>query len=46
MGKRKIPASVHAYLSAIGRKGGAVISPAKRAAVRRNGRKGGRPKKT
>jgi hypothetical protein len=33
------------YLSAIGRRGGASKSAAKRAAAQANGRKGGRPRK-
>jgi hypothetical protein len=33
------------WMSEIGRRGGAVRSAAKRAAARRNGRKGGRPRK-
>ncbi len=33
------------YLSKIGKKGGATTSPAKKAAARENGRKGGRPRK-
>jgi len=37
--------AVRQYLSALGTKGGSRTSPAKRAACRANGRKGGRPKK-
>ena len=33
------------WMSEIGRRGGSVQSPAKRAAARKNGRKGGRPRK-
>ena len=35
--------AVKKYLAAIGRKGGKSASPAKQAAARANGRKGGRP---
>lgn len=38
--------AVAKYLAEIGRKGGASTSPAKRAAAKANGKKGGRPKKT
>jgi hypothetical protein len=41
----KLPKSVTAWLSKIGTKGGKVTSPAKAAAVRKNGAKGGRPRK-
>lgn len=41
----KPPKSVHDWLAAIGSKGGSVTSKAKAAAARRNGRKGGRPRK-
>jgi hypothetical protein len=41
----KIPKAVHKWLSEIGTKGGKVSSPAKAAAVRKNGLLGGRPKK-
>jgi len=37
--------SVTLYLASIGKKGGLVKSPAKSAAARANGLKGGRPKK-
>lgn len=40
-----MPKSVSEYLAAIGAKGGKVKSKAKAAAVRENGKKGGRPKK-
>lgn len=42
---RMIPKAARKWLSAIGRKGGAVTSEAKTRAARRNGRKGGRPRK-
>jgi hypothetical protein len=41
----KVPKAVHKWLSKIGTKGGKVTSPAKAAAVRENGKLGGRPKK-
>jgi hypothetical protein len=41
----KVPKSVHKWLSKIGTKGGKVTSPAKAAAVRENGKLGGRPRK-
>ena len=41
----KLPKSVHKWLSKIGTKGGKVTSPAKTAAVRANGKLGGRPRK-
>jgi len=41
----KLPKSVAAWLSKIGTKGGKVTSPAKAAAVRKNGKLGGRPRK-
>lgn len=41
----KLPMSVQLWLSKIGTKGGKVTSPAKAAAVRENGRLGGRPRK-
>lgn len=41
----KVPKSVHKWLSKIGTKGGSVSSPAKVAAVRENGKLGGRPRK-
>jgi hypothetical protein len=40
----KLPKAVMLYLQSIGRKGGKVTSPAKAAAVRENGKLGGRPK--
>jgi len=40
-----IPKEARKYLSAIGTKGGSAKSKAKAAAARRNGRKGGRPRK-
>ena len=40
----KLPKNVSAWLSKIGTKGGKVTSPAKAAAVRENGKLGGRPK--
>ncbi len=40
----KLPKAVQQWLSKIGTKGGKVTSPAKAAAVRKNGRLGGRPK--
>jgi ssDNA-binding Zn-finger/Zn-ribbon topoisomerase 1 len=43
---RKPPPEVTAYLSAQGKRGGAVTSEAKATAARENGKKGGRPKKT
>jgi hypothetical protein len=36
--------AVRQYLSKIGTKGGSVSSPAKARAVRKNGKRGGRPK--
>jgi len=36
---------VGAYLASIGRKGGKTTTPAKAAAARKNGKKGGRPRK-
>jgi hypothetical protein len=41
----KVPRTVHQWLSKIGTKGGKVTSPAKAAAVRENGKLGGRPRK-
>jgi hypothetical protein len=41
----KVPKAVHEWLSKIGTKGGKVTSPAKAAAVRENGKLGGRPRK-
>lgn len=41
----KLPKSVTEWLSKIGTKGGKVTSPAKAAAVRENGKLGGRPRK-
>jgi hypothetical protein len=41
----KVPKAVHKWLSKIGTKGGKVTSPAKAAAVRENGKLGGRPRK-
>lgn len=41
----KMPKSVSEYLASIGAKGGASKSAAKLAAVRANGKKGGRPRK-
>jgi hypothetical protein len=44
--RRKIvPAAVRAAAAAMGRLGGQATSPAKAAASRRNGKKGGRPPK-
>ena len=40
------PPDVRAYLAKIGRKGGKSKSPAKLAAIRKNAKKGGRPRKT
>jgi hypothetical protein len=40
----RTPKAVAAYLAKIGKKGGAATTPAKQAASRRNGKKGGRPK--
>ena len=42
---KKLPKSVTEWLSKIGTKGGKVTSPAKAAAVRENGKLGGRPRK-
>jgi hypothetical protein len=39
-----VPQAVREYLSKIGTKGGRVTSPAKVRAVRKNGKRGGRPK--
>lgn len=36
---------IHDYMVRIGRKGGEVKSPAKAKAARRNGKRGGRPKR-
>jgi hypothetical protein len=41
----KLPKTVTEWLSKIGTKGGKVSSPAKVAAVRENGKLGGRPRK-
>jgi hypothetical protein len=41
----KVPKTVHQWLSKIGAKGGRATSPAKVAAVRENGKLGGRPRK-
>lgn len=41
----RVPPEVHAYLARIGAKGGKTKSPARATASRRNGRKGGRPRK-
>jgi len=41
----KLPKEVQEWLSKIGTKGGKVTSPAKAAAVRENGKLGGRPRK-
>jgi len=41
----KLPKAVFEWLSKIGTKGGKVTSPAKAAAVRENGKHGGRPRK-
>jgi len=41
----KLPKTVTEWLSKIGTKGGKVTSPAKAAAVRKNGKLGGRPRK-
>lgn len=43
--KKKLPKAVFKWLSEIGTKGGKVTSPAKAAAVRENGKLGGRPRK-
>jgi len=40
-----VPPGARKWLAAIGGKGGSVKSKAKAAAARRNGRKGGRPRK-
>jgi hypothetical protein len=40
----RIPEEVSKYFSKVGAKGGRVKSPAKTAAVRANGKLGGRPK--
>lgn len=40
-----LSAAQRAYFAELGRKGGSVKSYAKAAAVRRNGKKGGRPRK-
>jgi hypothetical protein len=40
----KLPKAVQEWLSKIGTKGGKVTSPAKAAAVRENGKLGGRPR--
>ncbi len=40
-----IPKEARKYLAAIGKKGGSATSKAKVAAARKNGRKGGRPRK-
>jgi hypothetical protein len=42
---RKLPIEVTKWLKEIGAKGGKVSSPAKAAAVRENGKLGGRPRK-
>jgi hypothetical protein len=42
---KAIPRAVQLWLSRIGTKGGKVTSPAKAAAVRENGKLGGRPRK-
>jgi len=42
---KNLPKSVIQWLSKIGTKGGKVTSPAKAAAVRKNGKLGGRPRK-
>jgi len=39
----KLPKAVSEWLSEIGTKGGKITSPAKTAAVRENGKLGGRP---
>ena len=41
----RTPKAVSAYLTQIGKKGGAATTPAKQASSRANGKKGGRPKK-
>ena len=41
-----VPVDLREAAAALGRKGGSARSEAKTAAVRENGRKGGRPKKT
>ena len=41
----RLPKTVSEWLSKIGTKGGRVTSPAKAAAVRENGKLGGRPRK-
>lgn len=43
--KEPVTEAVSDYMSAIGRRGGSSKSPLKAEQVRRNGRKGGRPKK-
>jgi hypothetical protein len=40
-----IPKAARMWLAAIGRKGGSATSEAKAQAARKNGRKGGRPRK-
>jgi hypothetical protein len=42
---KKLPKAVTTWLKEIGAKGGRVTSPAKAAAVRKNGKLGGRPHK-
>jgi len=45
MAPRRLPAAVKSAASMLGRRGGQAISPKKAAAARRNGKKGGRPRK-
>jgi hypothetical protein len=45
-GKLPMKASITEYLASIGAKGGKVKSTAKSASARKNGKKGGRPKKS
>jgi hypothetical protein len=43
--KKETKSEISKYLAKIGRKGGKASSEAKAAAVRENGKKGGRPRK-
>lgn len=45
-GSEERDAIIREYLSGLGRKGGVSTSPAKVAASRENGRRGGRPRKS